>query len=106
MAKEMIFVKQLVVSMGIAIAFSIIIKVDNVGAIYLAINHTTGQRTKHIEMIRLHFVRQYIDDSILNVVFVKSEENDANNFTKNTTEELYNKHSMNLVETVNQDNNT
>jgi hypothetical protein len=39
-------------------------------------------------------------------VFVKSEENDADIFTKNTTEELFNKHSKKFVETVNQDNNT
>ncbi len=44
-AKEVIFVKQLVASMEITIAFPIIIKVDNVGAIYLANNHTTSQRT-------------------------------------------------------------
>jgi hypothetical protein len=104
-AKEVIFVKQLVASMGITIAFPIIIKVDNVGAIYLANNHTTGQHTKHID-IRQHFVREYIEDGILKVVSVKSEENDSDIFTKNTTEEVFNKHSKKLVETVNQDNNT
>lgn len=105
MAKEVIFVKQLVASMGITIAFPIIIKVDNVGAIYLANNHTTSQRTKHID-IRQHFVREYIEDGILKVVFVKSEDNDADIFTKNTTEELFNKHSEKLVEPVETNNNT
>jgi hypothetical protein len=104
-AKEVIFVKQLVASMGITIAFPIIIKVDNVGAIYLANNHTTSQRTKHID-IRQHFVREYIEDGILKVVFVKSEDNDADIFTKNTTEELFNKHSEKLVEPVETNNNT
>jgi hypothetical protein len=104
-AKEVIFVKQLVASMGITIAFPIIIKVDNVGAIYIANNHTTGQRTKHID-IRQHFVREYIEDGILKVVFVKFEGNDADIFTKNTTEELFNKHSKKFVENVNKDKNT
>jgi hypothetical protein len=104
-AKEVIFVKHLVASMGITIEFPIIIKVDNVGAIYLANNHTTGQRTKHID-IQQHFVREYIEDGISKVVFVKSEDNDVDIFTKNATEELFNKHSKKLVETVNQNNNT
>jgi hypothetical protein len=58
-----------------------------VGAIYLETNYTTSQHTKHID-IRQHFVREFIEDDILKVIFVKSEDNDADIFTKNTTEEL------------------
>jgi hypothetical protein len=103
-AKEVIFVRHLVKSMGIEIEFPIIIKVDNVGAIYLSNNHTTSQRTKHID-IRHHFVREFIEDGILKVVFVRTDDNDADIFTKNTTEDLFNKHSKKMVEVVNSDNN-
>jgi hypothetical protein len=68
-AKEIIFVKQLVDSMGYKISYTIMIKVDNVGAIYLANNHTTSQRTKYID-IHQHFAREYIEDAILKVIFV------------------------------------
>jgi hypothetical protein len=98
-AKEAIFVKQVLESMGINIVFPINIKVDNVGAIYLANNYATSQRTKHID-IRAHFVREFIEDGILKVVFVKSEDNEADIFTKNPTEELFKKHSMKNVEEV------
>jgi hypothetical protein len=83
-----IFVTQVVDSMGYKISYPFMITVDNVRAIYLANNHTTSQRTKHTA-IRQHFVREFIEDGILKVNFVRSEDNDADIFTKNTTEELF-----------------
>jgi hypothetical protein len=83
-AIEVIFVRQVVDLMGYKISFPIMIKVDNVGAIYLANTHTTRQQTKQID-IRQHFVREFIEDGILKVIFVKSEDNDVNIFTRNTT---------------------
>jgi hypothetical protein len=62
-AKEVIFVKQVVDSMGYKISFPLMIKVDNVEAIYLANNHTTSQCAKHID-IHQHLVREYIKNSI------------------------------------------
>jgi hypothetical protein len=104
-AKEVIFVKQVVDAMGYKISFPIMIKVDIVGAIYLENNHTTSQRTKHID-IRQHFVREFVEDGILKVIFVKSEDNDADIFTKNTTEILFHKYAKKNVENVSKDNDT
>jgi hypothetical protein len=104
-AKEVIFVKQVVDLMGYKISFPIMIKVDSVGAIYLANNYMTNQHTKHID-IRQHFVREFIEDGILKAVFVKSEDNDADIFTKNTTEELFHKHAKKNVKKDNTNNNT
>ena len=101
-AKEVIYTKQLAESMGIKIKLPIIIRVDNVGAIYIANNYTMSQRTKHID-IRAHFVREFIEDGILKIVFIKSEDNDADIFTKNTSEELFNKHASKNVEKVNKE---
>ena len=47
-AKEAIFVKNLLDSIGIKIELPITIRVDNVGAIYLANDYSTSQRTKHM----------------------------------------------------------
>ena len=83
----------------------IIIKVDNTGAIYLATSYSAGQRTKHID-IRVHYVREYINDGIIRVEFVKSENNDADILTKNTTEELFKTHSEKNVVKIPKFNNT
>jgi hypothetical protein len=96
-AKELQFIHNLVISMEKNLELPIIMNVDNTGAIYLANNYSTGPRTKHID-IRTHFVRELIIDGILKIVFVKSEDNDADIFTKNVGEELFEKHSKNLID--------
>ena len=45
---------------------------------------TTSDRTKHID-IRTSFVKEYQEDGKIIIKFVKSEENEADIFTKNTT---------------------
>ena len=97
--KEILFVKQLMDTIGIPIQLPIIVRVDNVGAMFLANNFSVGQRTKHID-IRTHFIREYIEDGIIKVIFIRTDDNVADIFTKNTTEELYDKHSSNLIETI------
>jgi hypothetical protein len=101
LAKEAIFAKQILETMGVILEFPIIIEVDNTGAIYIANNYTTGQRTKHID-IRAHFVWEFIKDGVLKVVFVRYEDNRADIYTKNTTEFLFEKHSSKYMEDVSQ----
>jgi hypothetical protein len=83
--------------MRVILDFPIIIEVDNTGAIYIAKNYTTGQRTKHID-IRAHLVWEFTEDGVLKVVFVGSEDNGADIYTKNTTEFLFEKHSRKYME--------
>jgi hypothetical protein len=104
-AKEVMFVKNVLETMGIKVKLPMIIKIDNTGAIYLANNHTAGQRTKHID-IRVHYVREYIQDGIIKIEFVRSENNDADILTKNTTEELFKVHSKKNVVKIPKLNNT
>ena len=98
-AKEAIFVKNLLDSIGIKIELPITIRVDNVGAIYLANNYSTSQRTKHID-IRAHFLREYIENGIIKVLFIRSEDNDADILTKNTPEDLFHSHASKNVEEI------
>ena len=96
-AKELLFIHNLIISMEKNLELPIIMNVDNTGAIYLANNFTTGPRTKHID-IRAHFVRELIINGILKVVFVKSEDNATDIFTKNVSEDLFVKHSNKLMD--------
>ena len=66
---------------------------DNVGAIYLANNQTTSQScTKHVD-ICYHFVREYIEDGLVQIVFVKSKDNIADICMKNLDEETLWRHA-------------
>ena len=62
----------------------------------MATNHTSSDRTKHVD-IRYHFVRDFIEDGVVKIKFVRSKENDVDLFTKNVHGELYDKHSKKLV---------
>ena len=87
-AKDIKFVYQLMGSIGIQIELPIIVRVDNVGAIFMSENTSTSGRTKHID-IRYRFVNEMVIDGFLKIVFVKTKENVADVFTKNVTSETY-----------------
>jgi len=57
-AKEVLFIAQVLKSMGVKVEFPIIIRVDNIAAIFMANNITTNQRTRHVD-VRTKFVTQY-----------------------------------------------
>jgi hypothetical protein len=67
--------------------------VDNIGAIHPANNASSGMRTKHIDS-RIHYVRDLPqgDDKILEIEYVRSEENKSDTFSKNNTNEVFRKH--------------
>ena len=94
--KELKFIVQLLQTMNIEVELPITVHVDNVGAIWLSNNRTTSDRTKHID-IRTSFVKEYQEDGKIIIKFVKSEENETDIFTKNTTNVIFNNHQKKLL---------
>ena len=68
----------------------------------LAQNAMSGPRIKHVD-IRYHFVRNSIEDSVIDIIFVKSEENDSNIFTKYLGEVSFSKHSKKYSQALDED---
>jgi hypothetical protein len=56
-------------------------------------NATATARTLHL----FHFVREYIIDNFVKVVFVKSGHNKADMFTKNISNDLYENHKKEYI---------
>ena len=79
--KEIMFVRSLCMFIGVKVPLPIVVKVDNMGAIYMSENDGL-KKSRHID-IRYHFIREYVDQGIVKIVFVKSEDNKADPFTKN-----------------------
>jgi hypothetical protein len=75
-AMEILYIVGILKFLGVPLKYPIEVKVDNIGAVYLSKNATTGNRTKHIDT-RYHFVREYVEDGVVKVIFVRSENNDA-----------------------------
>jgi len=47
--------------------------------------------------IRFHFIHQHIQEGTVKVEFVKSQENDADLFTKNVNGETFEEHRRKMV---------
>ena len=95
-AKEIKFIVQLMLTMGLPVILPVVVRVDNVGAIFLAENATSSARTRHIDT-RYKFVHEMTDDSFLKIVFVKSEENKSDGHTKNLSQEGHDRHAGEYV---------
>ncbi|KAL7572873.1 hypothetical protein ACA910_004527 [Epithemia clementina (nom. ined.)] len=94
--KELIFIINVQKSTEVNVQYPVTVYVDNIGAIWLANNQNTSERTKHID-VRSHYVREYIEDGIVKIIFVKSEDNDADIETKNVSPQLQEKHSRKMI---------
>ena len=94
--KELKFIVQLLETMNIKVELLITMHVDNVGTIWLSNNRTTSDRKKHID-IRTSFVKEYQEDGKKIINIVKSEEKEADIFTKNTTNVIFSNHQKKLV---------
>ena len=95
-AKNIKFIYMILESMGIKVELPIIVRVDNNGAIFMSENLAVSQRTKHVD-IRYKFVNEFVEDGFLRIIFVRSEDNDADMFTKNLKGELHEKHSKKMI---------
>ena len=90
-AKEIKFIVQVLESLNMKVKKPIIVFIDNVGAIFVAENQSATKHTRHIDA-RYHFVREYIIDGVIKVMFVQSKKNKADLFTKNVTGEVFEEH--------------
>ena len=84
--------RMILIFLGKKIDYPIIVQCDNIGAIFLAHNTKTSHRTKHIDT-HYHFVREYVEDNVLKIVFVKSADNQADPYTMNVGEESFMKNA-------------
>ena len=82
--------------MEINVALSLVVIVDNMGALYMSKNVNLMGHSKHID-VRTKYVNEYVEDGVLKIIYVRSEENDAASFTKNLGSELHGKHAVKFV---------
>ena len=74
----------------------IVVNLDNMGAVFMSKIINTMGLSKHIG-VRAKCVNEYVEDGVLKIVYDKSEENDADIFTKNSGSELHSKHAVKFV---------
>jgi hypothetical protein len=82
--------------MFIEVKFTIIVRCNNVGAIVLPENSSSGVCTRHVDT-RYHFVREHTVDIFIIIVFVQPCENNADLFNKIVSKDAYTKQVSNFL---------
>jgi hypothetical protein len=90
------FVVMILESIGTKVELPITIYCDNVGAIFMADYAAATAKTKHVGA-RYHYVREFIEEGFIRVVFVRSVDNKSGMFTKNVSIELYERHKQEYI---------
>ena len=95
-AKEIRFIANILITMEIPVKLPITVRVDNIGAIFMAENVVASARTKHTDL-RAKFITQYIDEGFIKIIFVRSEENLSDGFTKNVSGDIFERHTKTFM---------
>jgi hypothetical protein len=93
--QDMLHLNDLLTSIGLSVKLPMTIKVDNKGAKDLVNNWSIGRRTRHIG-VHLNFLCELKEMGIIEVSWIKSEDNVADILTKNLAVDLYQKHVKSL----------
>lgn len=86
--KELVWIKQLLKDIGQDVE-KITLLIDNQGAIKLIRNPEFHKRSKHID-IQYHYVREKLQENILDLKYISSKEQAADMFTKPLPRERFN----------------
>ena len=82
--------------MKISVKYSVMVKVDNLGAIFMASNITTTSHTMQVD-ISYKYINEYVEQRVVKIIFVMSADNDSDILPKNLSAEPHEKHSKKMV---------
>jgi hypothetical protein len=81
-AQDMLYVRNVLKSMGLKVKLSMTLEMDNKGAVDLVNNWSIGGCTRHVD-VRQRFLRELKQSTVMGIRLIKGSENNADAFTKN-----------------------
>jgi hypothetical protein len=95
--REVSFIAQILLFMGVSIKILVEVWIDNVGAIFMTKNQTSSSRTRHMDT-RWWYVAEMQDaEGLIKVGFVRTKENVLDIGTKNVDTQTYKYHEGRLL---------
>lgn len=94
-ACEAVWLRRILADLGVKVATATTLQCDNQSCMAIAKNPVFHARTKHIE-IQYHYVRELIEDEIIELEYCPTLDNQADIFTKALTTNLYYQHQQQL----------
>ena len=77
--KGIVFLINICKSLQLQVRLPVTVRVDNTGTIFMSNNVQTSSCTRHI---RSSYVREYVVDGVIRIIFVPTGENDSDILTK------------------------
>jgi hypothetical protein len=94
--KEILFIFYFLRGMQIPAKSRIMVRNDNISAMFMAENVSSGVRTRQTAT-RYHFIREHVEDGFIKIVFVKTDYNDSYLFNKNGNKDTYERYVMKFL---------
>ena len=95
--REVPFVAQILLFLGIPVKTPVDVWIDNVGAIFMTENRTSSSRTRHMDTRWWYVTQLQEEDKLIKVKFVRTKENISDLGTKNVNAETYQCHEGRLI---------
>ena len=89
-AQDMIYVMNVLRTIGLEVELPMVLEMDNKGAVDLIHNWSVGGRTRHID-VRQCYLRELKEDGTVIVKWLSGDTNDSDMHTKNLGETLFEK---------------
>jgi hypothetical protein len=89
--RQIPFIVQILLFLGVQVELPIYVMIDNMGAKFMVENITSSERSRHMDN-RVHFVNDFQEGGLIKVIFVRSAENPSDLETKNVTGEIFDIH--------------
>ena len=97
--KDLKFIYMCLTFLKLRVNLPMLVLIDNIGAIKMLDLKTNKCCTNHVGT-KYHWIRQFVDENMVNVKYVKSEDNVSDICTKPLPAKLFKKHSNKLVSDV------
>jgi hypothetical protein len=88
--QDMLYEMRVLESIGLKVQLPMVLEVDNKGVVDLANNWSVGGCTRHIS-VHVNFLQELKEQGLLHVVWIPTDENSADLFTKNLPGPLFEK---------------
>ena len=96
--REVPFVAQILLFLGVPVRTPVDVWIDNVGAIFMSENRTSSSRTRHMDTRWWYVTQLQEEDKLIKVRFVRTKENVSDLGTKNVNAETYQYHEGKLIQ--------
>jgi hypothetical protein len=91
--QNMMYMYQLLALLELKVELSMLLEMDNSGAVDIANRWSVSGRTHHMD-VRNYFLHKLKDQGLLTVKHISGNDNDSDIFTKNVTAAVFNHHML------------